>query len=403
MSQRRSSESEADVTGSPSRVSVPDERAIINWLCGPAAQLETAGDVWRELCPMLIDGGIALQTAILEMSTIHPMFSRVFHVWRPTSGLELWYRTHNGEELVSQEELFGGNRAAEGAKANQSMNVRRVPEELTATAIPETELSLPLLAMNSSNTVARFVRTNGTPFTCHEIQLIRHIAPVLSLVLELKLLRRRSRLVLAAYVGDDPADEILNGHIQRGDVSDIKSAIMLCDLRGFTELSNRYSSRQLVAKLNEYFDLVVPHILENDGEVLKFVGDGVLAIFPIRIEQTLARDVCERAFAAGQNILASLATRNNAIDAVSEEFHTSLAFHYGEVSYGNIGSGRRLDFTVVGRDVNLASRIEALSKNLGERLLMSASFAQLITSPSIEVGRYHAKGFGDLQSIFRPN
>ncbi|MGI9426651.1 MAG: adenylate/guanylate cyclase domain-containing protein, partial [Hyphomicrobiaceae bacterium] len=361
----------------------------MNWLCGPAAQLETAGDVWRELCPMLTDSDIALQTAVLEMSAIHPMFSRVYHVWRPTSGLELWYQTHNDEELVSQEALFGSNRATEGVAASQSMNSQRVPKELIASGVPKAELSLPLSSMNSSETVARFVRTNGTPFTHHEVQLIRYIAPVLSLVLDLKLLRRRSRLVLAAYVGDDPAVEILKGHIQRGDVSDIKAAIMLCDLRGFTELSNRYSSQQLVAKLNEYFDLVVPHILENGGEVLKFIGDGVLAIFPIRTEQTLARDVCRWAFAAGQSILASLDRRNTASDAVSEEFRTSLALHYGEVSYGNIGSGSRLDFTVVGRDVNLVSRIETLSKDLDERLLMSASFAQRITSPLTEVGRYH--------------
>lgn len=402
MSQRRRSEAGADVTSSSNRVSAPDERAIVNWLCGPAARLETAGDVWRELCAMLIDSGIALQTAVLEMSAIHPMFSKVFHVWRPASGLELWYKTHNNEKLVSQQELFGGNHS-KGVAASQPMNSKRIPDELIASRVPEAALSLPLAGMNSSESVVRFVHVNGTPFTCHEIQLIHHIAPVLSLVLELKLLRRRSRLVLAAYVGDDPADEILKGHIQRGDVSDIKAAIMLCDLRGFTELSNRHSSRQLVAKLNEYFDLVVPHIIENEGELLKFIGDGVLAIFPIRTEQSLARDVCKRAFTAGQSILASLDKRNNASDAVSEEFRTSLAFHYGEVSYGNIGSGRRLDFTVVGRDVNLVSRIETLSKDLDERLLMSASFAQLMTSPLTEVGRYHAKGFKDLQSIYRPN
>jgi adenylate cyclase len=171
-------------------------------------------------------------------------------------------------------------------------------------------------------------------------------------------------------------------------------------MRGFTALADRVSPQTLITLLNRYFDCQVPAILEHGGEVLKFMGDGLLAIFPLRTGHDVER-VCGDALAAARDArsrLAALAGETAAEGATELRF--GLALHVGEVLYGNIGGGNRLDFTCIGPAVNLAARLEKLAGTLGRSVTVSSEFAAHCASPLAQLGEFTLAGFALAQTVF---
>jgi len=224
--------------------------------------------------------------------------------------------------------------------------------------------------------------------------LLRRIMPPLRNAVELKLWRVNATALLDTYVGQDSGRRILAGHIARGDVTTLEAALMFCDLQGFTELSNRVAPPRILELLNLYFDQVAPAIAAGGGEILKFIGDGVLAIFRNAAGPSQnCRAAFNAAHAAQERLLGA--------SYPDARLRAGIALHYGQVSYGNIGSRNRLDFTVIGSDVNLTSRIESLCCALGHSVLMSEPFARLL-SPSevIGVGSHRLKGFAEPVPLF---
>jgi adenylate cyclase len=205
-------------------------------------------------------------------------------------------------------------------------------------------------------------------------------------VCELRTLRQTELTLLDTYIGAGSARRILAGHIRRGQVETMEAALMLCDMRGFTALSNRLSEARVLAILDAYFDRVIPAIAAAGGEVLKFMGDAVLAFF----HQADAASSCAAALQGAKLALQNLADFK-APDAVLD---SSLALHYGKVSYGNIGSGQRLDFTLIGPDINLLSRIQGQCVTAGQQVLTSEAFATHAGGKHfVPAGRHHLKGF----------
>jgi adenylate cyclase len=226
-------------------------------------------------------------------------------------------------------------------------------------------------------------------FSQSERHLLNSIMPSLRNAIELKLWRETATTLLDTYIGPDTGRRILSGHVERGDIETLEAALMFCDLRGFTDLSNRVSDQRILELLNTYFDQVVPAIIEHSGEILKFIGDGVLAIFQ---NSAAPGESCRAAFDAARAAQEHL----RGIILPDAELRAGIALHYGHVSYGNIGSRDRLDFTVIGPDVNLTSRIEGMCDALGHSLLMSERFAKLLSGlVVIDVGSHPLKGFAD--------
>jgi adenylate cyclase len=164
---------------------------------------------------------------------------------------------------------------------------------------------------------------------------------------------RTTTTLLDTYIGTDAEKRVLSGHIRRGDVETLEAALMFCDMRGFTELSNRLPGARVLELLNIYFDEVVPAVTSSGGEILKFMGDGMLAFFRHDAEPAAG---CVAAFKAARLVHERL----GATSVPDAKLRAGIALHFGDASYGNIGSGERLDFTVIGRDVNLTSRIQGL-------------------------------------------
>jgi adenylate cyclase len=233
-----------------------------------------------------------------------------------------------------------------------------------------------------------------TGFSPDEQAFLRRILPTLRSAVELKMWRRTTRTLLDTYVGIDAEKRILSGHTRRGDVESLEAALMFCDMRGFTELSNRLSGKRVLELLSIYFDQVVPVVTEGGGEILKFIGDGMLALFR---DAARPSSSCAAAFKAARLVHERL----GAMSLPDVELRAGIALHFGEVSYGNMGSGERLDFTVIGRDVNLTSRIEGLCRSTSQPLLMSERFAGLLTLPgATSIGWHVIKGFVEPIQLF---
>jgi adenylate cyclase len=233
-----------------------------------------------------------------------------------------------------------------------------------------------------------------TGFSPDEQAFLRRILPALRSAVELQLWRHTTSSLLDTYVGINAEKRILSGQIRRGEVESLEAALMFCDMRGFTELSNCLPGERMLELLNIYFDQVVPVVTEGGGEILKFIGDGMLAFFR---DAARPSSSCAAAFKAAR--LAH--ERLGATSLPDAELRAGIGLHFGEVSYGNMGSGERLDFTVIGRNVNLTSRIEDLCESTSQPLLMSERFASLLTLPgATSLGWHVIKGFVEPIQLF---
>lgn len=242
-----------------------------------------------------------------------------------------------------------------------------------------------------------FASKSDRGFSPEDFALLRAVFPAAAACQEILTAHRILRDVMRMYVCDEPHRRTLSGDVHRGEVMHIRSAIFFADMRRFAEPTADMTAEQATGLLDRYSDCVVPHVEQNGGEVLKFMGDGILAIFRAEDEGYEARGRADR---ASRQALCTVADSNRDQAA---SFEIGIALHFGEVAYGNVGSGTRLDYTVIGRDVNIASRIAALCGQLGEPLLTTEAFGRRCRNDGmISLGRKPLKGITDDQEIFAP-
>jgi adenylate cyclase len=227
--------------------------------------------------------------------------------------------------------------------------------------------------------------------------------PRLALALQARLGHDIAVNLLDTYVGPEAGRRILNGEIRRGMLEVIRAVIFYADLRGFTASTDRLARERVVEMLNAYFDCLVPTIDAFGGQVLKFLGDGLLATFPLNGRP--AAEVCELALDAAAKTLGEVralgAERTRAEQPIMD---LDLVLHLGDVYYGNVGSTDRLDFTVIGPAVNVASRLQTLTKELRRQVLLSAPFAFNCSCGAeflASLGRYPLRGVDEPLEVFR--
>ncbi|MGH6905297.1 MAG: adenylate/guanylate cyclase domain-containing protein [Geminicoccaceae bacterium] len=259
-------------------------------------------------------------------------------------------------------------------------------------------LAVPLEYGDGSVQGLSLVSDGEAGFADRHLELIERLRQPLAAALEPTAMRRSSASLLRTFLGDGPAEAVLAGAIRRGDRRRIEAAILFSDLRGFTTMSERLGEAELFAALDRYFEAVVEAVRAEGGDVLKFLGDGVLAIFPVETAGSRVA-ACQAAVQAVKRARQDLAGAA-AADGTPLAFTATL--HVGQVVYGNIGSPDRLDFTVLGPAVNLVSRLEGLAKQLNRPLLCSAAFAHELDAPLASLGRFPLKGVAEPQEVFAP-
>lgn len=246
-----------------------------------------------------------------------------------------------------------------------------------------------------------FATRRASGFADDEIATIECVVPALGLAVAKLNLSQTLREVLSVYVGRTTGARVLEGQIRRGQGRRVSAAVLLADLRGFTALTDRADPLAVVGWLDEHFDALGKPVAERGGEILKFLGDGFLAIFPVEDAEARPGPVCDEALDAALDALnANAALNARRRTAGLPELAADLVLHFGEVVYGNVGSDRRLDFTVIGRAVNEASRIEGHCEALGRALLVSDAFAARCGRALEDVGMVGLRGLAEPQRVW---
>jgi adenylate cyclase len=235
-------------------------------------------------------------------------------------------------------------------------------------------------------------------FDDEQIAALERLAPYLALAIKSVSLVRMTRTLMETYLGRDAGERVLRGRIQRGVAERIDAVVWFSDLRGFTRIADT-APEQVIALLNDYADVIVSAIQELGGDVLKLIGDGVLAIFTAETRGRACSSALDAAIAALQGV-AKLNQRRSAEEKPTTGLY--LGLHAGEVFYGNVGSRERLDFTVLGPAVNEASRIAAMCRSVDQPVLLSAAFAGAcgMKDRLVSVGRYALRGVSEPQELF---
>jgi adenylate cyclase len=376
----------------------------IEWLNDSCPGSATVDQVLSELCGRLIDHGVPLSYGGIYVRTLHPEIMGRRFVWRPDMPFET---TSVGYDLFDDPE-YRDSPIAWVFKTGQPLRRRLCdpdcPMDFTFLdrfrAAGATDLMISPLRYSSGEVhVAAWMTRRPGGFLEDAIETLRAVERPITRMTEIRTLKRVAINLLDTYVGGQAGGRILSGHIRRGDIEAIRAVIWLSDMRGFTARADRMPAADLVELLNRYFDCQVPTIREAGGEVLKFMGDGLLAIFPVGAQEEGA--VCGAVLAAARRIEAAVAAADWGGREAPGGVKFGVALHIGEVMYGNVGSTNRLDFTCIGPAVNLAARIEALSGEIGRTILASRAFAAHAPEGALTpLGAFSLKGVAAPQTVY---
>ena len=332
-----------------------------------------------ELCERLVAAGLPLWRVGVFVRTLHPeIFGRDF-IWRP--GAEVEIGTADFDILESPE--FSNSPLRDRVQQGREVRYRvddpeskRFPffDDMRAEGVTD-YIALPLPFIDGTVHASSWTTKQPGGFTDEQLAALRTLVPPLARVVEIISLHRMAAILLDTYVGNRAGERIMGGQISRGHTETMHAAIWLSDLRGFTALSDRLPAETVVDILNHYFDCQVAAIRKHGGEVLKFMGDGLLAVFPIA-EYVGDLDAGLRARAGSRARI----PRQRRGDAVSDRRRRrALPLRRRaacrQILYGNIGGGNRLDFTCIGPAVNLAARLEKIAGRLGRTIVASEGFA----------------------------
>jgi adenylate cyclase len=381
-------------------------RAVNEWLLDGARSAPDPQLALAELGTRLSGCGIPLWRVAVFVRTLHPYVVARRFMWRPDTEVELneypFDIIHTGEFRDSPvARVYATGNAIRRRLADPDCSIDfPILRDLRMEGVTDYFAS-PLVFTYGEIQLATWTTRQPGGFTDSQMAALDSIIPPLARVAEIRALRRTTGNLLNTYVGPHAGKRILAGQIRRGHTEAIHAAIWLSDMRGFTRLAGRLQPQTLIDLLSRYFDCQVPAIHNRGGEVLKFMGDGLLAIFPFVSDGTDARKVCKDALAAACEARAKIfaLSGSSGIHRL-DDLRFGLALHLGEVLYGNIGGGNRLDFTCIGPAVNLAARIERLSGTLGRMILASDVFARHCAADLLPVGNFTLSGFSAPRMLF---
>lgn len=397
------------------------------WFCSEGCTLSSPMDMLNGLVQELNRDGFEIRRSHVFIRTIHPQISVEAYRWyRESHVASPVLQKHQYESLcqkypggqvirdlmshgVLETEGFLNSPVCRVAMTGEEFRKKMRPgdggtdypifKQLIADGVTD-YLVLPMsFSLGVFNVI--FLDTDSADgFMRSEINTLRALMPMLTKYFEAHLERQTTKTLLSAYLGQRTSQKVLEGRIKRGDAEEIEAAIWFSDLRGFTNLSNSVEASQIIEWLNKYFEIVADAVEENKGEVLKFVGDAVLAIFPISNDSSRAT-VCGA-------VLQSVNLAHQALEQWNcgrrelklPVLNHGVGLNIGSIQYGNIGALRRLDFTAIGPAVNLTSRIEGMCGQLNYQTLVSEEFASYCECGLDFVGEHKIKGFENPQKIY---
>jgi adenylate cyclase len=386
-------------------MNLPDLQKVTDWLIDGARSASSPPAMMAEACERLVDAGLPLWRVGVFVRTLHPDIFGVSFVWRRGGEVVVTsadfdvidsdeYRSSPLSVLYATEQEVRRKLSANAAGDNSPFLADMRQEGVTD------YIALPVRFTDGSIHSSSWTTKLPGGFTEDHIAGLRKLVSPLARVIEIVNLRRTASNLLDTYVGNRAGERILGGQIRRGHTDTMHAAIWLSDLRGFTALSDRLPAETVVEILNRYFDCQVAAIRSHGGEVLKFMGDGLLAVFPIAEQDGNIQQVCNQVLEAARESRASVDDLQYAIGDVVERFRFGVALHVGRILYGNIGGGNRLDFTCIGPAVNLAARLEKIAGRLSRTIVASAEFAGICAGGWADLGEFPIAGFARAERVY---
>lgn len=385
-------------------MNAPDLQKLTDWLVDGARSAPNPPQMMAETCERLVAAGLPLWRVGVFVRTLHPEIIGRNFIWR--LGAEVVAGTVSYDMLDSPE--FRDNPLAivfeQGREVRSLIDgpeSKRFPlfDDLRGEGVTD-YVALPLQQIDGSVHASSWTTRQPGGFTDEQLNGLRSLIPALSRVIEITRMRRTATNLLDLYVGNRAGERIMGGQIRRGHTDTMHAAIWLSDLRGFTALSDRLPAETVVDILNLYFDCQVSAIKTHGGEVLKFMGDGLLAVFPIDEYVGDVRQVCAQVLEAALESRASVEAMQYPIGDTVERFRFGVALHVGKFLYGNIGGGNRLDFTCIGPAVNLAARLEKIAGRLHRTVVASAAFAHACAGDWNDLGEFPIAGFAKAERVY---
>ncbi|WP_194464082.1 adenylate/guanylate cyclase domain-containing protein [Bradyrhizobium sp. CCBAU 53340] len=379
--------------------------SVVDWLTNGTRDQRFIDNIFAEMCIRLQQAGIPLKRSTLHVRIQHPQWLGARIMW--SDGMREAEIGRVDFDVMGRPEYIGSpaNEMFDGAtevreKLEQDPALGRkhaLYAEMREKGLTD-YVAWPLYHTLGKRHLITFATDRPGGFDDSHIAALKNVLPVLALVSEIRIKNRLARTLLETYVGTHAGELILAGATRRGTGTTVRAAIMICDLRDFTKISDNWPRDDVIDLLNDYFDAMSDPIARHGGEILKFIGDGLLAIFPL--DQPNACANLLRAVTEARQAMAALNERNTSTGRAPLNY--GIGVHVGDVMYGNIGSTTRLDFTVIGPAVNMASRLEALTKQIGKKVLLSRDFAELVDREfELErVGKHAVRGFSEPIELF---
>ncbi|NCF26410.1 MAG: adenylate/guanylate cyclase domain-containing protein [Gammaproteobacteria bacterium] len=383
---------------------------VADWLMSQALGDGDVRVIVAGCCDRLLAAGIPLWRGFVSFRILHPKFASVSVIWRrdEQSGTVEHIETLHGDAFSSEDwrqspmnhmlstQIPFLRRRLKGEEALLDFPVCRElrdqgGSDYVAWMIPFARDDDP--GPHLDGVIGSWATDRPSGFSDGEIRSLVRIQRRLVVSLKVQIKQQIAHTVLATYLGRDAGRQVLDGQIKRGDGEMVHAIIWYSDMRDSTRLADSMAAEEFLQTLNSYFECTAGAVLANGGEVLRFIGDAVLAIFPIRDHDP--QSACELAMAAAGDAASRLQALNEERAGHDlEALDYGLGLHVGDVMFGNIGVQERLEFSVIGPAANEVARIESLTKTLGHRALASVEFARCMPRRFESAGKHTLKGVG---------
>ncbi|MCK5683410.1 adenylate/guanylate cyclase domain-containing protein [bacterium] len=379
---------------------------IYEWALSGCLGTASPAKVLQILAENLVEAGFPIDRLVCFIRTLHPNLAGRLFLWYPGKPVEVKEATYAFFQMQAQNNMLALDVLKTGTPIRRRFwagdSFERMPDYEEQNWEEFTEyLVEPIKFINGDIHLITFATRAERGFTDSQVSNLRKLMQPFARVAEIYALNRTATNLLDTYVGNNAGARILSGKIKRGDTEVINAVIWFSDLRGFTSMSDTLPPMEIIRVLNDLFDCQVPAITGHGGEVLKFIGDGLFAIFPLKGTDKTPSEVCDEALIACYEAFSALDELNKKRQLKqSAEIQFGVAFHIGEVAFGNIGGRNRLDFTCIGSAVNLAARLEGLTGSIGQRMVCSKTFAQTTGKTMKKLGEFELKGVSEAQEVF---
>ena len=376
--------------------------SIATWLMAGAPPPGSLGNLVRTFAGRLTAAGFPIDSIALYTYNIHPIF--------PASALQ-WTKKRGVRQQTVPNDLVGSRDFQDAPQAKTIRDRRMLRYQLTENYIDESQpqtikmykisgftdvVCLPLFNADSSvNKSLVYGTRHDNGFSSDQVTHMRRLQAPMARICEHFGNKIDMEVALSTYLGKETGKKVLDGKIQRGEGETISAVILFVDIVGFTDLSNSLPATDVLKVLNDFFEVINSSVVAHYGEILKFMGDGALVIFPVVNDLTAQEAAARNALNAVTRARAELQDHDG---VKTIEFRASL--HVGEIFYGNIGSQSRLDFTAIGPAVNLASRLLDKASGLNAKTVCSEAFESISTMVTDSGTICEIKGFKEPVSIF---